>query len=171
MFSKCLKKSLRSKKTQSRSSSSSSSSSSEPQDDVSPVKTEQGLNRAKIDPKESLSDRGRSYGAFQIQIRGRSWNRGSFRCNSSNTNLSNTSEDWDPEYTPKSKKYYLHDDRDGDADCRWTDSRGRGRLNVRGRARFIIRKANNSSNYSTWAQANREPSSLEPDHKEATERR
>lgn len=173
MFSKCLKKSLKSQKTRSRSSSSSSSSSSEPQDDTSPVKTEQGLNRVKLDATETPCDRGRPYGAFQIQIRGRSWNRGSFRNNSANTTLATKNDDWDPEYTPKSKKYYLHDDRDADADGRWTD-RGRGRLtSLRGRPRFIIRKANNNASYncSTWAQANREQTAIEQDHSEGTERR
>lgn len=172
MFSKCLKKSLKSKKTRSRSSSSSSSSSSEPQDDVSPEKTEQRLNRVKLDAKETPCDRGRSYGAFQIQIRGRSWNRGSFRCNSTNASLSTKNDDWDPEYTPKSKKYYLHDDRDGEADSRWTDTRGRGRPNsLRGRPRFIIRKANGNTSYSTWAQVNRDQTGNELDHKEAAEQR
>lgn len=166
MFSKCLKKSLTSKKTRSRSSSSSSSSSSEPQNDVaSPMKTEQGLNRVKLDAKESVSDRGRSYGAFQVQIRGRSWSRGNFRSNSTNTTqqLSTKHEDWDPEYTPKSKKYYLHDDRDGDTAGRWTDTRGRGQTNsLRGRPRFIIRKANTN-----YINSNRE----QPAHTEGTERR
>uniref|UniRef100_A0A3B3ZE74 Thyroid hormone receptor associated protein 3a n=1 Tax=Periophthalmus magnuspinnatus TaxID=409849 RepID=A0A3B3ZE74_9GOBI len=84
------------------SSSSSSSSSEKKQDDMSPVKSEQGSNRVKLDAKETLC--ARSYEAFHIQIRGRSWNRGSSRCNST---LSAKNDDWDPEYTPKSKKYYL----------------------------------------------------------------
>lgn len=108
-------------------------------------------------------------------------------------------EDWDPEYTPKSKQYYLvgtifypyasnlfqfrtrcsfvkfsrsllqfcltpvlsfplaypqHDDRDGEAQCKWMDNRGRGRGSfLRGRARFIIRKATGGSNTNSprWA--------------------
>lgn len=170
MFSKCLQKSLTSKKSRSRSSSSSSSSSSETQNDVvSPTKTEQGINRVKLDAKESLSDRGRSYGAFQVQIRGRSWSRGSFRSNPTNTTqqVSTKHEDWDPEYTPKSKKYYLHDDRDSDAAGRWTDTRGRGQANsLRGRPRFIIRKANTNYISSKWAQANRDQPGSEQDHRE-----
>lgn len=56
-------------------------------------------------------------------------------------------EDWDPEYTPKSRKYYLHDDRDGETEFKWVDQRGRGRGNFsRGRARFIIRKATGGPN-------------------------
>lgn len=52
-------------------------------------------------------------------------------------------EEWDPEYTPKSKKYYLHDDRDGEKT--WTDNRGRGRgaFPTR-RGRFVYRKGGSS---------------------------
>ncbi|KAK6326123.1 hypothetical protein J4Q44_G00017680 [Coregonus suidteri] len=65
-------------------------------------------------------------------------------------------EDWDPEYTPKSRKYYLHDDREGER--KWVDNRGRGgRGNfLRGsRGRFIIRKAtvgppNNNNSSPKW---------------------
>ncbi|KAK1880614.1 Thyroid hormone receptor-associated protein 3 [Dissostichus eleginoides] len=52
-------------------------------------------------------------------------------------------EEWDPEYTPKSRKYYLHDDRDGEKT--WVDSRGRGRgaFPTR-RGRFVYRKGGSS---------------------------
>lgn len=47
----------------------------------------------------------------QVQIRGRGWNRGNCQGNSSLSNPMNMAgpkkEDWDPEYTPKSKQYYL----------------------------------------------------------------
>lgn len=86
------------------------------------------------------------------------------------------SEDWDPEYTPKSKTYYLvrmmnnqfnlssdlffhsccvdtvycstqHDDRDKEAEYKWMANRGQGRgSTTHGRARFIIRKATAGSN-------------------------
>lgn len=48
-------------------------------------------------------------------------------------------EEWDPEYTPKSRKYYLHDDRDGEKN--WVDNRGRGRGSFPARrGRFVYRK-------------------------------
>lgn len=49
----------------------------------------------------------------QIQVRGRGWNRISFQGNSSHSNnmpnmaVNPHKEEWDPEYTPKSRKYYL----------------------------------------------------------------
>lgn len=49
----------------------------------------------------------------QVRIRGRGWNRGNYlgNCSQSNNMLNMAAhpknEDWDPEYTPKSRKYYL----------------------------------------------------------------
>lgn len=47
-------------------------------------------------------------------MRGRGWNRGNYPGNNSNGNPANMNpamrppeEEWDPEYTPKSRKYYL----------------------------------------------------------------
>lgn len=47
-------------------------------------------------------------------MRGRGWNRGNYQGNNSNGNPANMNpqvrppeEEWDPEYTPKSRKYYL----------------------------------------------------------------
>uniref|UniRef100_A0A3B4BGV7 Btz domain-containing protein n=1 Tax=Periophthalmus magnuspinnatus TaxID=409849 RepID=A0A3B4BGV7_9GOBI len=90
-------------------------------------------------------DRGRGRGFFP-RVRGRGWNRGNYQGNNSNGNPANMNpqqrppeEEWDPEYTPKSRKYYLHDDRDGEKT--WVDNRGRGRgafPNRRGR--FVYRK-------------------------------
>ncbi|KAG5846428.1 hypothetical protein ANANG_G00114860 [Anguilla anguilla] len=52
-------------------------------------------------------------------------------------------EEWDPEYTPRSRKYFLHDDRDDGTDY-WA-KRGRGRgLFQRGRGRFPFKKSNSS---------------------------
>ncbi|KAG9334219.1 hypothetical protein JZ751_008467 [Albula glossodonta] len=81
----------------------------------------------------------------QFRIRGRGWNRGNYPGNNSNGNPPNMgvmqmhpkNDDWGPEYTPKSRKYYLHDDREGEGD---RQGRGRGSF-VRGRGRFIFRKA------------------------------
>lgn len=89
-------------------------------------------------------------------MRGRGWNRGNFQGNSSNGSAPSVNppvrppeEEWDPEYTPKSRKYYLHDDREGEKG--WIDNRdnrdprGRGRgVFPRGRGRFVYRKGGSS---------------------------
>ncbi|KAK1340204.1 hypothetical protein QTO34_018769 [Cnephaeus nilssonii] len=80
---------------------------------------------------------------------GRGWGRGSYsgnNNNSSNNDFQKRSreEEWDPEYTPKSKKYYLHDDREGEGSEKW-GGRGRGRgAFPRGRGRFMFRKSSTS---------------------------
>ncbi|XP_018555416.1 thyroid hormone receptor-associated protein 3 isoform X2 [Lates calcarifer] len=188
-FSKCHKRSKKSKRKRSRSSSSSSSSSSKshqegdlPQDKSDPK--DEGFNRAQQGQGETGGpERGRTRGGFQIRIRGRGWNRGNCQGNSSHSNPMNMgghpkNEGWDPEYTPKSKQYYLHDDRDGDGECKWMDNRGRGRGSFsRGRARFIIRKATGVSNTNSprWAhdkfqvngeQGGTQEEETEQDHKE-----
>ncbi|XP_067318445.1 thyroid hormone receptor-associated protein 3-like isoform X1 [Anolis sagrei] len=119
------------------------------------------------------SERGRARGTFQFRARGRGWGRGTFSSNSNNKSSSSggvgggsgavggsssgvgcgvstnfqkrpREEEWDPEYTPKSKKYYLHDDREGEGGEKW-GSRGRGRcIFPRGRGRFLYRKSNAS---------------------------
>uniref|UniRef100_A0ABM5ES60 Thyroid hormone receptor-associated protein 3 isoform X2 n=1 Tax=Pogona vitticeps TaxID=103695 RepID=A0ABM5ES60_9SAUR len=120
------------------------------------------------------TERGRARGTFQFRARGRGWGRGAFSGNSNNNNSSgggggggvgvggvsgggvsgggttadfqkrSREEDWDPEYTPKSKKYYLHDDREGEGGEKWA-GRGRGRgLFPRGRGRFLYRKSSTS---------------------------
>lgn len=165
-FSKCHRRSEKSKKKRSRSSSSSSSSSRTSQQDGDlPLNKcdpkDEGFNRARLGQGESPGPgRGRQLGGFQVQISGRGWNRGSCQGNGSHRNTINMaghqkSEGWESEYTPKSKQYYLHDDRDREADCEWMDNRGRGRGGFsRGRARFIIRKATGGSSTSNprWAQ-------------------
>ncbi|KAE8289078.1 Thyroid hormone receptor-associated protein 3 BCLAF1 and THRAP3 family member 2 [Larimichthys crocea] len=165
-FSKCHEKSKKNKKKRSRSSSSSSSSSSKSQkEDLPHGKSDpkdKVFDKARLGQKESSGsvERGRPRGGFQVRIRGRGWNRGNYQGNcSQSTNMPNMAahpknEDWDPEYTPKSRKYYLHDDRDGETELKWVDHRGRGRGNFsRGRARFIIRKATGGPNATSqnWA--------------------
>ncbi|XP_064205970.1 thyroid hormone receptor-associated protein 3 isoform X2 [Anguilla rostrata] len=168
-YSKHHKKSKKSKKKRERSRSSSASSSSSPShragpgdyihEDMEP-KEEGGFNKARLGPREfgGPMERGRARGGF-FRIRGRGWNRGNYPGNNSNGNPPNIggmpihpkNEDWDPEYTPKSRKYYLHDDREGEGDKKWLDNRGRGRGNfVRGRGRFIFRKAAPTSNSPKW---------------------
>nr|XP_020445730.1 thyroid hormone receptor-associated protein 3-like isoform X2 [Monopterus albus] len=158
-YAKSHKRSKKSKKKRSRSSSSSSSE-SESQKDLSHVKSDsndEGFNRARLDERASPgSDRGKPHGGLQLQIHGRGWNRGNCHGNSNPVSMAviPKSDDWDPEYTPKSKKYYLHDDRDSEAECKWVDNRGWGRGSfLRGRARFITCKATGGSNTSSpkWA--------------------
>ncbi|TWW80062.1 Thyroid hormone receptor-associated protein 3 [Takifugu flavidus] len=149
-FSEGHKSSKKSKKRRSRSSSSSSSSSSsESQRDELPFERnkEKSLNPGRAGEIESPGS--------QVRIRGRGWNRGSFQGNASHSNnlaAHPNKDEWDPEFTPKSRKYYLHDDRDGEADLKCTENRGRGDSS-RGRARFIIRKATSgpSANSPKWA--------------------
>ncbi|XP_070777484.1 thyroid hormone receptor-associated protein 3b [Enoplosus armatus] len=95
------------------------------------------------------TERGRGRGFFP-RVRGRGWNRGNYPGNNSNGNPANMNppvrppeEEWDPEYTPKSRKYYLHDDRDGEKT--WIDNRGRGRGSFPPRrGRFVYRKGGSS---------------------------
>ena len=58
---------------------------------------------------------------------GRGWGRGNYSGNNNNSNNDfqkrSQEEEWDPEYTPKSKKYYLHDDQEGEGSDKWM-SRG-----------------------------------------------
>uniref|UniRef100_A0A4W5MHE9 Thyroid hormone receptor associated protein 3 n=1 Tax=Hucho hucho TaxID=62062 RepID=A0A4W5MHE9_9TELE len=147
--------SRKNKKKQSRSRSSSSSSSAEshrggdyPHEE--PELKDEGFNKARLGPRgdygSPMMERGRGRGGFQFRIRGRGWNRGNYQGNNANGNPPNMgipvhpkNEDWDPEYTPKSRKYYLHDDREGET--KWVDNRGRGNFLRGSRGRFIIRKA------------------------------
>lgn len=87
----------------------------------------------------------------QFRARGRGWGRGNFSGNNNSNSGGNNDfqkrsrdEEWDPEYTPKSKKYYLHDDREGEGADKWVN-RGRGRgAFPRGRGRFMFRKSSTS---------------------------
>lgn len=187
-FLRCHERSKKSKKKRSRSRSSSSSSSSKSvKEDVSHDKCDtkdKGFNRARLGQRESPGpvERGRPRGGFQVRIRGRSWSRGSYQGNCSHSNnmlnmaVHSKNEEWDPEYTPKSRKYYLHDDRDGETE--WVDNRSRGRGNfLRGKPRFIIRKATGgpSTISPKWAhdrfqvngeQGGEQDEETEQDHKE-----
>ncbi|KAM4580494.1 uncharacterized protein thrap3a isoform 2-T3 [Odontesthes bonariensis] len=189
--SKYCKRQKKSDKKRSRSSSSSSSSSSKSHKDESlphdkPESKDEVYDRAWLSQRESPrpAEGGWSRGGFQIRIRGRGWNKVSYQENSSHTNpvkvaVDPKSEDWDPEFTPKNKKYYLHDDRDGESECKWMDNRGQAQGSIpRGRTRFIVRKATGNAimNSSKWAfdkfQNNREHSGkegkeTEQDHKKA----
>ncbi|XP_067304306.1 thyroid hormone receptor-associated protein 3 isoform X2 [Pseudorasbora parva] len=147
--SKNHKKPKKSKKKRERSQSSSSSSSVYHEEEAE-IKPE-GLSRVQQGFREygEPVERGRARGGF-LSIRGRSWNRGNFHGNSngdSQTNMSAKNEDWDQEYTPKSKKYFLHSERDGQGERKQMNTRGFGRGNVvRAKGRFILRRATNTNN-------------------------
>nr|XP_028594873.1 thyroid hormone receptor-associated protein 3 isoform X3 [Podarcis muralis] len=133
------KKKHRRVRERSRSSSSSSQSSRSYKAEEYPEETEEreeaapGFDKSRLGTKEFTgpTDRGRARGTFQqFRARGRGWGRGTFSGNSNNNNSSGGSgstdfqkrsreEEWDPEYTPKSKKYYLHDDREGEGVISW----------------------------------------------------
>lgn len=98
-------------------------------------------------------DRGRGgYERGFPRMRGRGWNRGNYPVNNTSNNPQNMAgpsrpqeEEWDPEYTPKSRKYFQHDDRDKEAEMKWADTRGRGRGGFpRARGAFIVRKSSGS---------------------------
>ncbi|XP_073703492.1 thyroid hormone receptor-associated protein 3 isoform X2 [Garra rufa] len=159
-ISKSHKKPKKSKKKRehSESSSSSSSSSSVYQEEEAEIqaesfsKVQQGLR----DYAES-AERGQARGGF-LRIRSRTWNRGNFHGSSngdSQMNLSAKNDDWDQEYTPKSKKYFLHSEKDVEAEKKLMDTRGRGRGNaIRAKGRFILRRATNANTTNTspkWA--------------------
>ncbi|XP_067351875.1 thyroid hormone receptor-associated protein 3b isoform X2 [Channa argus] len=167
------KKSKKGKKKRDRSPSSSSSSSSpSPYPPAFRSKEyvgegmehlEEGYNQPRYPPRDYSgpgdrgprdyegynTERGRGRGFFP-RVRGRGWNRGHYPGNNSNGNPANMNppvrppeEEWDPEYTPKSRKYYLHDDRDGEKT--WIDNRGRGRGSFPARrGRFVYRKGGSS---------------------------
>ncbi|XP_041438976.1 thyroid hormone receptor associated protein 3 S homeolog isoform X2 [Xenopus laevis] len=155
---KSSKKHKKHRKVRERSRSSSSSSHSShslraPGNEEYPAESEEkedgagGFDKSRMANKDfqGNSERGRARGTLQFRARGtRPWGRGAFPGNNNNNNNDfqkrNRDEEWDPEYTPKSKKYYLHDDREGENEEKWMN-RGRGRANfARGRGRFLFRK-------------------------------
>ncbi|XP_019368101.1 PREDICTED: thyroid hormone receptor-associated protein 3 [Gavialis gangeticus] len=152
------KKKHRRVRERSRSSSSSSQSSRSYKGEDYPEESEEreesttGFDKSRLGTKEFAGpERGRARGTF-FRARGRGWGRGTFSGNNNNNNSGgntdfqkrNREEEWDPEYTPKSKKYYLHDDREGEGSEKWVN-RGRGRgAFPRGRGRFMFRKSSTS---------------------------
>ncbi|XP_075051552.1 thyroid hormone receptor-associated protein 3 isoform X2 [Mixophyes fleayi] len=122
---KSSKKHKKHRKVRERSRSSSSSSHSSHSlrapgtEEFPPESEDKDENAASFDKARSgnkdfqgTSERGRARGTFQYRARGtRPWGRGAFPGNNNNNNNDfqkrNRDEEWDPEYTPKSKKYYL----------------------------------------------------------------
>uniref|UniRef100_A0A8C1T027 Thyroid hormone receptor associated protein 3a n=1 Tax=Cyprinus carpio TaxID=7962 RepID=A0A8C1T027_CYPCA len=149
--SKNHKKPKKNKKKREHSESSSSSSSVYHEDDAE-IKAE-GFSKIQQGLREygEPAERGQARGGFQLRIRGRSWNRGNFHGSNngdSHMNMSAKNDDWDQEYTPKSKKYFLHSKRDGEAEKMMMDTRGRGRGRgnaLRAKGRFILRRATNTN--------------------------
>uniref|UniRef100_A0A6I8P8R6 BCL2 associated transcription factor 1 n=1 Tax=Ornithorhynchus anatinus TaxID=9258 RepID=A0A6I8P8R6_ORNAN len=135
----------------SRSSSSTSSSSASSREDKDSKKEREEEFKAHHEQKEYSGFAGvsRPRGTF-FRIRGRGRARGVFAGTNTGPNNSNTTfqkrpkeEEWDPEYTPKSKKYFLHDDRDDGVDYWAKRGRGRGTFQ-RGRGRFNFKKSGSS---------------------------
>ncbi|KTG30374.1 hypothetical protein cypCar_00009146 [Cyprinus carpio] len=117
---------------------------------------ERGYERGRGGYDRGGYDRGgydRGHGGYDRgfpRMRGRGWSRGNYPGNNNNNNPPNMGgpsrpPDEDPEYTPKSRKYFQHDDRDKEGEMKWVDTRGRGRGNYpRGRGTFIFRKSGGS---------------------------
>ncbi|XP_014352819.1 thyroid hormone receptor-associated protein 3 isoform X2 [Latimeria chalumnae] len=148
------KKRKKQKKIRSRSKSSSTSSHSSqsykggecPEEGDERGEGASGFDKSRLGMREypSTGERSRGRGPF-FRGKGRGWPRVMYPGNaSSDFQRRNRDEEWDPEYTPKSKKYYLHDDREGEGGEKWANrGRGRGQFQ-RGRGRFLYRKSSDS---------------------------
>ncbi|XP_025943213.1 bcl-2-associated transcription factor 1 isoform X6 [Apteryx mantelli] len=131
------------------SSPSSSSSSSREEKDSKKERDEEFKTHHEQKEYSSFTGVNRPRGTF-FRIRGRGRARGVFAGTNTGPSNSNTTfqkrpkeEEWDPEYTPKSKKYFLHDDRDDGVDYWAKRGRGRGTFQ-RGRGRFNFKKSGSS---------------------------
>ncbi|XP_041106354.1 bcl-2-associated transcription factor 1-like [Polyodon spathula] len=131
----------------------SSSSSSVPLEDKDSRKERDEEYKSHHEQKDYAGYHGgnRARGTFQFRIRGgRGRGRGVFLGQNAAPSIPNVpfqkrpkEEEWDPEYTPKSKKYFLHDDRDDGIDYWAKRGRGRGTFQ-RGRGRFNFKKSSSS---------------------------
>ncbi|XP_054018601.1 bcl-2-associated transcription factor 1 isoform X3 [Melanerpes formicivorus] len=131
------------------SSPSSSSSSSREEKDCKKERDEEFKPHHEQKEYSGFAGISRPRGTF-FRIRGRGRARGVFAGTNTGPSNSNTTfqkrpkeEEWDPEYTPKSKKYFLHDDRDDGVDYWAKRGRGRGTFQ-RGRGRFNFKKSGSS---------------------------
>ncbi|XP_049641815.1 thyroid hormone receptor-associated protein 3-like [Suncus etruscus] len=112
-----------------------------------------GFDKSRLGTKDFVgpSERGgRARGTFQFRARGRDWGRGNYSGNNNNNSNNDFQkrnrgeEEWDPEYTPKSKKYYLHDDREGEGSEKWvSQGQGRGAFPL-GQGQFMFWKSTTS---------------------------
>ncbi|XP_069079954.1 thyroid hormone receptor-associated protein 3 isoform X2 [Pleurodeles waltl] len=113
------------------------------------------FDKSRLSAKDHTSpnERGRARGNFQYRARGRGWGRGTFTGSSNDFKNRSKDEEWDPEFAPKNKKYYVkknaeHDEREGENEDKWANrGRGRGAFS-RGRGRFLFRKPGNSPKWS-----------------------
>ncbi|XP_031466813.1 bcl-2-associated transcription factor 1 isoform X5 [Phasianus colchicus] len=131
------------------SSPSASSSSSREEKDCKKERDEEFKTHHEQKEYSGFAGVSRPRGTF-FRIRGRGRARGVFAGTNTGPSNSNTTfqkrpkeEEWDPEYTPKSKKYFLHDDRDDGVDYWAKRGRGRGTFQ-RGRGRFNFKKSGSS---------------------------
>ncbi|XP_060095942.1 bcl-2-associated transcription factor 1 isoform X2 [Heteronotia binoei] len=136
-------------RSSSTSSPSSSSSSSREEKECKKERDEEFKPHHEQKEYSGFTGVGRPRGTF-FRIRGRGRARGVFAGINTGPSNSNTAfqkrpkeEEWDPEYTPKSKKYFLHDDRDDGVDYWAKRGRGRGTFQ-RGRGRFNFKKSGSS---------------------------
>ncbi|XP_065256788.1 bcl-2-associated transcription factor 1 isoform X3 [Emys orbicularis] len=133
-------------RSSSSSSPSSASSSSREEKDGKKERDEEFKTHHEQKEYSGFTGVSRPRGTF-FRIRGRGRARGVFAGTNTGPSNSNATfqkrpkeEEWDPEYTPKSKKYFLHDDRDDGVDYWAKRGRGRGTFQ-RGRGRFNFKKS------------------------------
>ncbi|XP_048700411.1 bcl-2-associated transcription factor 1 isoform X5 [Lepidochelys kempii] len=136
-------------RSSSSSSPSSASSSSREEKDGKKERDEEFKTHHEQKEYSGFTGVSRPRGTF-FRIRGRGRARGVFAGTNIGPSNSNATfqkrpkeEEWDPEYTPKSKKYFLHDDRDDGVDYWAKRGRGRGTFQ-RGRGRFNFKKSGSS---------------------------
>ncbi|KAM9155930.1 bcl-2-associated transcription factor 1 isoform 5-T8 [Pangshura tecta] len=136
-------------RSSSSSSPSSASSSSREEKDGKKERDEEFKTHHEQKEYSGFTGVSRPRGTF-FRIRGRGRARGVFAGTNTGPSNSNATfqkrpkeEEWDPEYTPKSKKYFLHDDRDDGVDYWAKRGRGRGTFQ-RGRGRFNFKKSGSS---------------------------
>ncbi|XP_075270097.1 bcl-2-associated transcription factor 1 isoform X2 [Opisthocomus hoazin] len=153
------------------SSRSSSSSSSREEKDCKKERDEEFKTHHEQKEYSSFAGVSRPRGTF-FRIRGRGRARGVFGGTNTGPSNSNTTfqkrpkeEEWDPEYTPKSKKYFLHDDRDDGVDYWAKRGRGRGTFQ-RGRGRFNFKKSGSSPK---WTHDKYQGDGIVEDEEEAIE--
>ncbi|XP_075002003.1 bcl-2-associated transcription factor 1 isoform X3 [Calonectris borealis] len=153
------------------SSPSSSSSSSREEKDCKKERDEEFKTHHEQKEYSGFAGVNRPRGTF-FRIRGRGRARGVFAGTNTGPSNSNTTfqkrpkeEEWDPEYTPKSKKYFLHDDRDDGVDYWAKRGRGRGTFQ-RGRGRFNFKKSGSSPK---WTHDKYQGDGIVEDEEEAIE--
>lgn len=132
---------------------------------------EEGYSKAPLRQRDhgGPMERGPARGGFS-RVGGRGWNKISYPGYSSGGMAPASvpqrppEEEWDPEYTPKSNKYFLHDVREGE---KWLDGRGRGRGRApapSGRGRFVPRSGSPKWVHDKFQGSREEGELLESEH-------